>query len=51
MATLKMALTRELFHQVKKFPTAKEMFDAVEKIYVENEELKKKKKEGAEESV
>ena len=44
MATLKMALTRELLHQVKKFPTAKEMFDAVEKIYVGNEEIKRKKK-------
>ena len=54
MATLKMALTRELLHQVKKFPTAKEMFDAVEKIYVGNEEIqkkKKKKKEVAEERV
>ena len=50
MATLKMTLTKELLHQVKKFSTAKEMFDAVEKIYVENEDIKKKK-EGAEEKV
>jgi len=43
MATLKMTLTKELLHQVKKFPTAKEMFDAVEKRYVGNEEIKKNK--------
>ena len=43
MATLKMALTKEVLQQVKKFPTAKEMFDAVEKRYVGNEEIKKKK--------
>ena len=50
MATLKMALTRELLHQVKKFPTAKEMFDAVEKIYMVNEDIKKEQ-EGTEEKV
>ena len=51
LTTLKMAITKELLHQVKKFPTAKEMFGAIEKRYIGNEVIKKEKKEVAEERV